>query len=479
MDNFYGIILAGGAGTRLWPLSRELSPKQLLELFGTDSLIKRTVNRLTKLVPEDHVVILTSERLFDEIRNHLLSGKPSYRGVRYLLEPAARNTAPAVLFAAWRIAKEDPDAVIGVFPSDHYIERDDALLAAVRFAADVARQGWLVTFGLKPERPETGFGYIEAGDTILAGGGFHALRAARFTEKPDRATAERFVNSGNFFWNSGMFVFTVRDIIEAGRKYFPEAIEALETLDDLDEEEYAERAREIFEGITAISIDYAIMEKSDRVAVIPVDIGWKDVGSLPAIEEFYEKDAAGNVRIGKIVDLDSENSIFYSDSRLVAGIGLKDMMVIDTRDATLVCPKERAQDVGKLAGLLKERSADEFLAHRYSLRPWGSFVLLEKGPNFQIKLIEVKPGMKLSEQLHNHRSEHWIVVGGTAKVTIGGEERTVHTNESVLVPIGARHRLENPGKIPLRIIEVQSGEYLGEDDIVRFDDEYGRSEAPG
>lgn len=464
--------MGGGAGTRLWPLSRELSPKQLLKLFGTDSLIRRTVLRLKKLIPEEKIYIVTSNRLFDEIRNHLLSSYPQLKQVNYIIEPAARNTAPAVLLAAWELLKKDKDAVLGVFPSDHYIENDEALIEAVKRAYRVAQDGYLVTFGLKPTRPETGFGYIELGKTIRGKGG--VFKASRFVEKPDLETAKKFVSSGNYFWNSGMFVFRADVIVEEGKRFLPHVIRVLEEIESFSAGEKAQLAEEAFMSIEPISIDYAIMEKSERVAVIPVDVGWKDVGSLSALAEFYKKDERGNVKIGNIVELDSENSIFYSDSRLVAAIGLSNFLVIDTRDATLVCPTERAQEVSKIVDRLKEKEAGECLSHRYSIRPWGNFVLLEKGDNFQVKLIEVKPGMKLSEQLHNHRSEHWIIVKGTAKVTINGDERILHAGESAFIPVSARHRLENPGKIPVLLIEVQTGEYLGEDDIVRFSDDFGR-----
>lgn len=471
LEHLFGVILGGGAGTRLWPLSRELSPKQLLKLFGTDSLIRKTVLRLKKLIPEESVFIVTSERLLDEIRNHLLSEYPPLKDIQYIIEPAARNTAPAVLLATWEILKKDKDAVLGVFPSDHYIENDDALLEAIKTAYEVAQEGYLVTFGLKPSRPETGFGYIELGNPLQNG---RAYEARRFVEKPDLETAKEFVDSGKYFWNSGMFVFRAEVVLEEGRRFLPQVVRVLEEIDTFSEEDKEKLAMEAFISIEPISIDYGIMEKSDHVAVIPVDIGWKDVGSLTALEEFYEKDERGNIKIGNIIEIDSEDSIFYSDARLVAAIGLSDLMAIDTRDATLICPKDRAQDVAKIVSLLKKKHAGEYLSHRHSTRPWGYFVLLEKGDNFQVKLIEVKPGMKLSEQLHNHRSEHWIVVKGAAKVTISGEEKTLHVGESVFIPVSARHRLENPGKIPVLLIEVQSGEYLGEDDIIRFKDEFGR-----
>lgn len=465
------MILGGGAGTRLWPLSRELSPKQLLKLFGTDSLIQQTINRLLRIVPEEKIYIVTSGRLLDEIRNHLVSSFPARKKVRYIVEPAPRNTAPAVLLAAYRLHRQDENAVLGVFPSDHYIEKDDALIEAITQAIPVAQAGYLVTFGLKPDRPETGFGYIETGEPIKNTG---ALKARRFVEKPDRQTAEKFLASGRFYWNSGMFVFRADAVLEEARKYLPQAVEVIEEIERMSDEEKRRLAADAFCSIEPISIDYAIMEKSDRVAAIPVDLGWKDVGSLPALEEFYPKDEEGNVKVGNVEAVDTKDSILFSDSRLIAAVGVEDVMVIDTRDATLVCGKDSAQKVAEVVKRLKEKQADEYLSHRYSVRPWGSFVELVKGDNYQIKLIEVNPGMRLSEQMHNHRSEHWIFLQGTAKVYLDGKEHVLHANESIFIPMNTRHRLENPGKIPVKLIEVQSGEYLGEDDIVRFSDDYGR-----
>jgi mannose-1-phosphate guanylyltransferase/mannose-6-phosphate isomerase len=471
LENFYGVVLAGGAGTRLWPLSRELTPKQLLRLFGADSLIRKTILRIKRIVPEERIFLVTSRQLLDEIRNHLLAEYPPLRNVNYIIEPLPRNTAPAIILAAWEIIKKNPNSVLGVFPSDHYIENDDALLEAIFKAYRVAEEGYLVTFGLRPLKPETGFGYIELGEAISEN---DVYRVKRFVEKPPLDEAKKYVASGRFYWNSGMFVFRADTLLDEARKHLAVAIEVLEEIETYPENEKKFFAEQAFAKVPSISVDYAIMEKSDRVAVVPVELGWKDVGSLSALEDFYEKDESGNVKIGNILALDCKDSLFYSESRLLALIGLEEIMVIDTRDATLVCPKDRAQEVAEIVKKLKERGAEEYLSHRHSVRPWGSFTLLEKGDNFQVKLIEVKPGCKLSEQMHNHRSENWIVVRGAAKVYLDGKEEILHAGQSVYIPPNVRHRLENPGKIDLTLIEVQIGEYLGEDDIVRFSDDFGR-----
>jgi mannose-1-phosphate guanylyltransferase/mannose-6-phosphate isomerase len=471
-DHVYGVILSGGAGTRLWPLSRELSPKQILHLFGTDSLIRQTITRLTKRIPEDHIFIVTGERLFEEIRNHLLTGFPPCKNVQYILEPAARNTAPAVALAAWNIMQKDPEAILGVFPSDHYITDDQPLLDALEKAIEAARDGYLVTFGLQPDRPETGFGYLQQGEPLPKHPGVFC--AARFIEKPNLEKAKELIQDPRHLWNSGMFVFSARVLLEEVERYLPELHQVLGKLSTYSSEDYERFAQQEFCRAPAISLDYGVMERSDRVALIPLTLLWKDVGSLPALAEFHPKDALGNVAVGHILQEGCQNSLFYSDSRLIAAIGLEGLMVIDTLDATLVCSKERAQDVSKVVARLKETGAPESLSHRYSHRPWGSFLELEKGTTYQVKHIEVHPGQRLSEQLHRHRSEHWILLQGTAKVTVDDKEHIVQANQSLFIPTNARHRLENVGKIPVCLIEVQNGEYLGEDDIVRFTDDYGR-----
>ncbi|MCL5291366.1 MAG: mannose-1-phosphate guanylyltransferase/mannose-6-phosphate isomerase [Actinobacteria bacterium] len=475
--NLYGVILAGGSGTRFWPLSRELTPKQLLKVFGAESLIWKTIKRLLPLVPQEQVYVISNDKLAEEIRTSLITEKEPFTKVGYLIEPEARNTAPAIGLAAVHLSSVDPDALMAVLPSDHLLGNPDEFLVVLKQAADLAAAGYLVTLGLKPITPETGFGYIKLGAELKDfSGAYPSYAVERFVEKPDRKTAEQYMKAGDYFWNSGMFVFKAATVLEEIERLMPDLYGQLAQFKELSLNEWkSEEAKSIFSGVEATSIDYGVMEKSNKVAVVPVKLDWVDVGSLTAIGDFLEKDTRGNAISGNVIDIDSENSIVFGENRLVAALGLKDMIVIDTHDATLVCPRERAQDVRKIVDVLKARKAEEYLVHRTMYRPWGSYTLLEKGPGFKIKIIEVKPGARLSMQMHHHRSEHWVVISGTARVTRDGEVFDVHINESTFIPASTMHRLENPGKIPLKVIEVQNGEYLEEDDITRTEDDYARS----
>lgn len=475
--DLYGVILAGGSGTRFWPLSREMTPKQLLKVFGAQSLIWQTIKRLLPLITQEQICIVANGKLSGEIRTNLITEKEPFDKVCYLIEPDARNTAPAIGLAAMYLNSVNPDAIMAVLPSDHLLGNPDEFLAVIKHAEGLAGAGHLVTLGLKPTRPETGFGYIKLGDKIdRQSGAYPSHVVERFVEKPDRETAESYLKAGDYFWNSGMFVFKASTILDEIKRLMPDLYDLLEKFKELSQDEWSsEKAKDIFARAESLSIDYGVMEKSDKVAVVPVYLDWVDVGSLTAIGDFLEKDDRGNAIVGNIVDINSENSIIYGENRLVATLGLEDMIVIDTHDATLVCPKDRAQDVRKIVDVLKERNAEEFLVHRTMFRPWGCYTLLESGPGFKIKIIEVKPGAKLSLQMHHHRSEHWVVISGTARVTRGDEVFNVHMHESTFIPSSTIHRLENPGKIPLKIIEVQNGEYLEEDDIVRTEDDYARS----
>ncbi|OQX18833.1 MAG: mannose-1-phosphate guanylyltransferase/mannose-6-phosphate isomerase [Desulfobulbaceae bacterium A2] len=465
------VILAGGSGTRLWPLSRELYPKQLLQLLGEESLLQATVRRLAALAELGEVLppllVVSEEQRFltrDQLEILQLEG-----GYHLLLEPVARNTAPAVCGAALYARQlVGTGTVLLVLPADHLISRPRALAEAVGRAAVLAAEGQLVTFGIVPDHPETGYGYIARGE---------GHRVAAFVEKPDAATAAAYVASGNYFWNSGMFAFTASTLLEEMAEHAPEILKGME---EAVRQGRADGAFFRFDATAMArcpddSIDYALMEKTSRAAMVEADIGWNDIGSWRALWEVSDKDDRGNSTRGDVLLHDVDNCLIRAESMLVATIGLKDTMVVETADAVLVAPLARAQDVKLVVKRLKQQGRNELLAHRTVHRPWGSYTTLELQPRFQIKRITVHPGARLSLQMHHHRHEHWVVVSGTARVTNGQEEILVYENQSTYIPAGTRHRLENPGVIPLELIEVQIGSYLGEDDIVRFDDVYGRT----
>jgi mannose-1-phosphate guanylyltransferase/mannose-6-phosphate isomerase len=467
------VILSGGAGTRLWPLSRELYPKQLLALTGERTMIQQTVLRLEGLSAAAPVVVC------NEAHRFLVAEQLRQLGVdpqAIVLEPMGRNTAPAIALAAHAaLKKAGPkaagDPLLLVLPADHVIRDVPAFHQAVHAAVGAAQAGQLATFGIVPKTPETGYGYIQRGE---ASGPVH--RIARFVEKPSAALAQDFVASGEYYWNSGMFLFGARRYLEELERLAPQIASACAEAfgaakADLD---FTRIDKELFQACPADSIDYAVMEKTSQAVVVPLSAGWSDVGSWAALHEASESDANGNVSRGDVICDDSEGCYLYSESRLVAAVGLKDHVVVETKDAVLVAPRSRVQDVKKLVFKLKERGRYEHSLHREVFRPWGSYDSIQNGPRFQVKCLKVKPGAVLSLQLHHHRAEHWIVVSGTARITRGNEVFLLEENQSTYIPIGERHRIENPGKIPLHIIEVQSGSYLGEDDIVRLEDHYGR-----
>jgi mannose-1-phosphate guanylyltransferase/mannose-6-phosphate isomerase len=467
----YAVIMAGGSGTRFWPLSREKMPKQLLRIGGEDTLIQQTVERILPLINRERVFIVTSHGLAEDIGLQLAAKFGAGWEPGIILEPTARNTAPAIGLAALHLMRIDPEAVMVVLSADHAIRKDDELLALLARAGRAAAGGALVTLGIRPDRPETGYGYIKA--AAAAGEGVCSVEA--FVEKPDLETARGYLRDGGYYWNSGIFVWKAAVLLEELAKHAPQLYAGLQEIRagfGTDREDAV--IHEVFGRLEAISIDYAVMEKTERARVIPADIGWSDVGSWTALDDVSRRDAAGNVISGNVIDIDSHDTIVYADKRLVATIGLRGMVVVDTPDATLVCPKDRAQDVKKVVDRLRKLKSGEHLVHRTVHRPWGSYTVLQEGENYKIKHLVVLPGKKLSLQLHHHRSEHWVVVSGTARVTNGEQVTDVHTNESSYIPMSTRHRLENRGKIPLQIIEVQNGEYLEEDDIVRFDDDYHR-----
>ena len=471
------VILSGGAGTRLWPLSRELYPKQLLALTGERTMLQQTALRLEGLSAISPVVVCNEAHRFlvaEQLRQIRIEPKS------LVLEPFGRNTAPAIALAAHAALKSvaasdaGADPVLLVLPADHVIRDVPTFQKAVRAALPAAEQGKLVTFGIVPSSPETGYGYIQRGAAGEAIGGAHPI--ARFVEKPSAEKAAQFLKSGDYYWNSGMFMFRARRYLQELARFAPEIAKVCETAasaakSDLD---FTRVDPQLFETCPSDSIDYAVMEKTSDALVVPLDAGWSDVGSWAALHEACESDSRGNVARGDVIAEDSNGCYLYSESRLVAVVGLQDHVVIETKDAVLVAPKERVQDVKKLVFRLKEQGRYEHSLHREVFRPWGSYDSIENGPRFQVKRLKVKPGATLSLQMHHHRAEHWIVVSGTARITRGDEVFLLEENQSTYIPVGVRHRIENPGKIPVHIIEVQSGSYLGEDDIVRFEDRYGR-----
>ncbi len=464
------VILAGGTGSRLWPLSRELYPKQVINLTGDLSLLQTTLQRVSELpdVLSPIIVVGEEHRFLTKTQVEELGSFAEYT---ILLEPLGRNTAPAICGAALFARKRaDQNPVLLVLPADHLITEKEAFVEAVDRAVRLAEQGELATFGIVPDHPETGYGYIARGD---------GNRVASFVEKPDLATAKRYLAEGSYLWNSGMFAFGVDSLLDEMKNHAPEIVEAMaEAVEhgSVDGVFFRFDKKAMIES-PSDSIDYALMEKTDRAAVVQADIGWSDIGSWKALWEVSAKDERGNVTTGDVLLEDVENSLIRAEDTLVAAVGLADTMVIETADAVFVAPMDRSQDVKKIVNRLKREKRDEFHIHKTVYRPWGSYTTLELQDRFQIKRITVNPGAKLSLQMHHHRHEHWVVVSGTAKVVNGQETILLHEDESTYISAGTRHRLENPGVIPLELIEVQIGSYLGEDDIVRYDDEYGRGEA--
>jgi len=466
------VLLAGGTGSRLWPLSRTLMPKQFIRLTGNQTMLQQTLGRTAGLGAKPPVVVCNEEHRFVVAEQ---ARQANIELDKILLEPFGRNTAPAIALVAMQQRARHEDPLLLVLPSDHLIEDDHRFATLVRQGAEKAAQGQLVTFGIVPSGPETGFGYIEAGADLGAEG--ETFRVKRFVEKPDQKTAEEFLASGNFYWNSGMFIFQASTYLEELEKSRPDIFEACEKAaaamqQDVDFERVP---ADLFELCPDESIDYAVMEKTDKAAVVPFDAGWSDLGSWTALSDVEEKGPDGNVCIGDVVTHDSRNCYIRGESRLVATVGISDLVVVETKDAVLVAHKDSVQDVKKVVQQIREGNRTEHHAHVRVYRPWGDYESIDEGHRFQVKRITVKPGEKLSLQMHYHRAEHWVVVKGTAIVECNGEEKLLTENQSTFIPIGATHRLTNPGKMPLELVEVQSGAYVGEDDIVRFEDTYGRS----
>ena len=466
------VILSGGSGTRLWPLSRQNQPKQFLALMGDHSLYQETVLRASKLPGAQPPITVCADDHRFMVGEQLQAIGIASGGI--LLEPAARSTAPAIALAALHALSRDPGATLLVMPADHLIEDEAAFRHAVASATGLAGQDWLVTFGITPEYAETGYGYILRGDSLGNGG----YRVERFVEKPDRSTAERYVAEGTYAWNSGMFLFRAERYLDELSRHAPRILEAARqamaaSKSDLD---FIRVDRDAFAASPSDSIDYAVMEKTDRAAVVPVSCGWSDIGSWSSLWSVAERDDDGNRYEGDVIAVDTRDSLVRaSERRMIATIGVEDLVIVDTADATLVARKDRVQDVKAVVDRLKQAGRQEHLFHRKVYRPWGSYDSIGVGERFQVKRIVVKPGAALSLQKHAHRAEHWVVVSGVAEVTCDDRVFDLHENESTYIPLGSVHRLRNRGTEPVELIEVQSGSYLGEDDIVRLEDVYGRS----
>jgi len=460
--------MCGGSGTRMWPLSRTLYPKQFLSLVNDTSLLQDTLLRLPEHCSSSLFICNEEHRFLvaEQARNY--TEKSSI-----ILEPEGRNTAPALALAAIQAVKENPDAMLLVLASDHVIKDTDAFKRSVELAQIEAEQGRLVTFGIVPTHPETGYGYIKQGGSV----GNSAFEVDKFVEKPNLAKAEEFLASGNYLWNSGMFMFKATRYLEELEKHhssiFAKCTLAMnKASNDLD---FVRPDKCAFLSCEDDSIDYAVMEKTDSAVVIPLDAGWSDVGSYAALWDITDKDENDNVTKGDVITVNSQNCYLHSKNKLIATVGVENLVVIDTPDAVLVADKDKVQDIKTVVKQLKQQERHEAVHHRDVYRPWGMYDSIDVGERFQVKRIEVKPGAKLSVQMHHHRAEHWVVVSGSALVTIDEKTTLLTENQSCYIPIGAVHALENPGKLPLELIEVQSGSYLGEDDIVRFEDRYGRT----
>ncbi|QXH37110.1 mannose-1-phosphate guanylyltransferase/mannose-6-phosphate isomerase [Pseudomonas muyukensis] len=463
------VVMAGGSGSRLWPMSRELNPKQFLALASEKSMLQVTVERLQGLTDLMPLIICNESHRFVAAEQMRQLGLEQSE---ILLEPVARNTAGAIALAALRARSQGQDPVLLVLAADHLISDGAVFRAAVRDAVALAEAGKLVTFGIQPTAAETGYGYIEKGAVNGAG-----YEIARFVEKPDRQTAERYLQDGGYLWNSGMFMFKASRYLEEIKHFAPQIHACCEEALAASSEDmhFVRIDAQAFARCPSDSIDYAVMEKTTDAVVVPMNAGWNDIGSWAALWDVADKDEQGNVVSGDVMTTGVSNSYIKSTNRLVAAVGVENLVIVETNDALLVVSKDKVQDVKVIVESLKASQRQEYHCNREVYRPWGSYDAIDQGTRYQVKRITVKPGAKLSVQMHHHRAEHWIVVSGTAKVTNGKETYLVTENQSTYIPIGQVHALENPGKVPLELIEVQSGSYLGEDDIVRFEDIYGRA----
>lgn len=464
----YPAIMCGGSGTRLWPLSRNDFPKQFISLVNNTSMLQDTIERLPTQSQQPIFICNEAHRFTVAEQVHALGGAG-----KILLEPVGKNTAPAIALAAFEALKSDEEAIMLVLAADHVIKNQEAFHSAVSMAQVAAMNDKLVTFGIVPDKPETGYGYIKY--QPAPDGEVSAVE--EFVEKPDLETATRYLNSKQYLWNSGMFMFKASVYLQELKQFSPEIFNACQQAisDSSEDLDFIRPSADSFNQSPSDSIDYAVMEKTSDAVVVPLDAGWSDVGSYSALWEVSPQDADGNVCQGDVITHDSHNNLLHSQNKLIASVGINNIVVIDTPDAVMVADKNRVQEVKEIVNKLKAEKRPEVTHHREVYRPWGSYDSIDMGERFQVKRIVVKPGAKLSVQMHHHRAEHWIVVSGTAKVTVDDDSFLMTENESTYIPIGAVHALENPGKLPLEMIEVQSGSYLGEDDIVRFEDRYGRA----
>lgn len=463
------MILAGGTGTRLWPFSRSMTPKQFLNLGSShESLLQETCNRLEGLIkPQDLWIIGATDHRY-ELQNQMQQVWSDFPESHLLFEPQGKNTAPAILWGLSQIPQDQQDQPVVILPADHLIQDAETFRQKMAQGAELAKEGWIVTFGIEPSRPDTGYGYIKAGAAVG-----HGFKVEKFAEKPDAGTAQDYLDQGCYSWNAGIFMGTPKTLLAEYARHCPELYQAFFE---------GQRAKpEVFEGIEELyaalepdSFDYAVLEHSAQVAVVQMQVGWNDLGSWESIYDVSPKDDSGNVKRGNVILEDSQNCLIISDKRLVTGMGLKDLIIVETEDALLVCDLKRSQDVKTLVNHLKAADRFEYKFHTKVVRPWGSYTVLKEGEGFKVKRIEVLPGKRLSLQRHLHRSEHWVVLQGTAQVTADEREYFLTENQSTYLPKTTMHRLENPGQTTLEIIEVQLGDYLGEDDIQRFDDDFGR-----
>ncbi len=462
--NMYGIILAGGSGSRLWPLSRELYPKQLLNIMSDKSLLQSTFERLTHCMDKSNILSITNTKHASNVKMQIqeLTENPIV-----LSEPVAKNTAPAIALAAkYILQKTNEDPIILVVPSDHLIKDNEKFLATVKKGEKLAQEGYIVTFGIQPDYPETGYGYINTLKQLEVG-----YKVKEFVEKPDFETAKSYLKAGTYYWNSGIFMFKASVMMKEFAKLAPEIAKITNSVDFINSKDipFVE-----FDKMPSISIDYAIMEKSDKIALLKLESDWNDLGSWKSIYDVSNKDENNNVFVGHVIDEGSKNSFVYASSKLVTTIGLEDTIIIETEDAILACKKDKTQDVKRIYETLKKQNDDTHLIHRTVYRPWGFYTVIAQGSGFQSKILHVNPGQKLSIQSHNHRSEHWVVLNGTAKVVLEGKELILSPGHSVDIPVKAIHSLQNPYEEDVEVIEVQKGDILLEDDIIRYEDMYGR-----